>query len=124
FTTASRKVCSRLERLHTIKRGAERPKAIDENSAMSESRLADCYHRFSSPGEQLELRDELERIEGALDRLTEEQREVVLLSYAMELPRLEIAERLGKPEGTVRSILHRALARLALELGVERDGSE
>lgn len=119
FTTAARKVCSRLEHHRALKRGATPALRIGVSSGMTESRLVDCYRRFSRPGDGLELRDELERIESALDRLSEEQREVVLLAHAAELPRAEIASKLGKPEATVRSILHRALARLALELGAE-----
>ena len=120
FTTAARKVSDRLERQRAQKRDAPRAVRIGTASGVTESRLFACYQRFSRPDERLELADELARVEAALDRLSDEQREVLLLAHVAELTRAEIAERLGKSEVAVRSILHRALARVALELGAER----
>jgi len=117
FTTAARKVSDRLAEKRTLKRDAAPAVRIGAASGVDESRLLACYQRFSSPSHGVELEDELARIEAALDRLSEEQREVLLLAHMAEVPRAEIAERLGKSEVAVRSILHRALARMALELG-------
>ena len=58
-------------------------------------------------------REELERIESAFDRLPEEYREVITLARIAGLSRAEIAERMGRREGAVRTLLSRALARLA-----------
>jgi RNA polymerase sigma-70 factor (ECF subfamily) len=56
------------------------------------------------------------RVEGplrrALDALPEAQRTVLTLAVIEGLPRARIAEMLGCPEGTVRSLLSRAKARL------------
>jgi RNA polymerase sigma-70 factor, ECF subfamily len=48
----------------------------------------------------------------ALDRLKEQERVVVYLRYFLALPERELAEYLGVPPGTVKSRLHRALAKL------------
>ena len=48
----------------------------------------------------------------ALDKLDEEQKRIVILRYFAELTVPEIAETTGTKEGTVKSRLHRALARL------------
>ena len=48
----------------------------------------------------------------AVRRLPAKQRNVVVLRYELQLSDPEIAETLGIPVGTVKSTLHRALARL------------
>lgn len=55
-------------------------------------------------------------VEAALVRLPEAAREVVLLSTRDGLSYREIAERLGIPEGTVKSRMSRALATLRKDL--------
>jgi RNA polymerase sigma-70 factor (ECF subfamily) len=52
----------------------------------------------------------------ALGRLREEERQVVACRYLMELSEAETAAALGIPPGTVKSRLHRALARLRDDL--------
>ena len=116
FTTAERKISDRLRRQHALKRDAGSVQRVDSGDLVDASGLLGVYSRFSSPSHRLELKDEVERVERALDRLSEEQREVVLLAHVVELSRAEIAKRIGKNEVTVRSILHRALARIADEL--------
>jgi len=114
FTTAARKITERLKRAHAAKRDAGAPGAGALDAG--DSALLAVYGRFSSPSHRAALADEVARVERALDRLNEEQREVVLLAHMVELPRAEIAARLGKSEVAVRSILHRALAVVAAEL--------
>lgn len=71
---------------------------------------------------QMAIRDELlERISRALDRLSEETREVVLMSRFVGVPNDEIARMIGKEPSTVRSILSRALAQLAQDLSSRRE---
>jgi RNA polymerase sigma-70 factor (sigma-E family) len=52
----------------------------------------------------------------AIARLPERQRAVVVLRYWADLPHAEIAALLGCPPATVRTALHRALARLREEI--------
>lgn len=61
-----------------------------------------------------EARDE---VRVALLRLREEERMVVTCRYLLELSETETAAALGIPAGTVKSRLHRGLARLRVELG-------
>jgi RNA polymerase sigma factor (sigma-70 family) len=49
---------------------------------------------------------------GSVDRLTADERVVIVLRFWADLPLEAIAERLGWPLGTVKSRLHRALGRL------------
>ena len=52
----------------------------------------------------------------ALDRMPDEYRQVVTLSRRGGLSHAEVAAELGKTEGATRMLLHRALARLGVEL--------
>lgn len=57
-----------------------------------------------------------EAIRAAIELLPDAHREVVMLHYFGELTLDEIAAATGRPPGTVRSNLHRALKRLRVDL--------
>jgi RNA polymerase sigma-70 factor (ECF subfamily) len=59
---------------------------------------------------------EMEQVKKALNKLGQEQQEVVIWRHLDGLSFKEISEILGKPEGTIRVILHRALENLRNEL--------
>ncbi|MBW2315541.1 MAG: RNA polymerase sigma factor [Deltaproteobacteria bacterium] len=61
------------------------------------------------------------RISSAMEELTGRQREVFVLIHLEGFTVRETAALLGRPEGTVKSHLHRALARLRQELADLRD---
>lgn len=65
-----------------------------------------------APDDAAERASEAERIANALKTLTEEQRQVVRLSFFEDRPHSEIAERLKLPLGTVKSRLRLALIKL------------
>ena len=71
----------------------------------------------SAPGDPALRR----RIAAALDGLTRSQRETFVLVHLEGFRVRECAEVLGKPVGTVKSHLHRALASLRRELADLRD---
>lgn len=55
---------------------------------------------------------EMKHVEGALQKLDPEHREVIILKFINELSNKEIADILEKREGTIRVIQHRALKQL------------
>jgi RNA polymerase sigma-70 factor (ECF subfamily) len=57
-------------------------------------------------------REEYTRLLAALERLPAIQQEVLRLRFVNELPCTEVAKVLGKREGTIRSMLSRAIAHL------------
>lgn len=81
-----------------------------------EGSVGDQVAEFRSPSGEVMRREELDRLQQALDRMPEEYRQVVTLSRLGGLSHAEIAAELGKSEGATRMLLHRALARLGLEL--------
>ncbi|HUW96216.1 MAG TPA: sigma-70 family RNA polymerase sigma factor [Anaerolineae bacterium] len=52
------------------------------------------------------------QLAAALSRLTEDQRQVILLKFIEEMSNEEVADVLGKTVGAVKSLQHRALAAL------------
>ena len=106
FAEAARKILKRA-RFHTAaKRDAARAQTFD-------SAVAACYSSFATPSQHAAVREQLERVEAAFDELNERERELITLTYLVELPRPDIARQLGLSEGALRTALHRALARLA-----------
>jgi RNA polymerase sigma-70 factor (sigma-E family) len=53
----------------------------------------------------------------ALQHLSARQRTAIVLRYYLDLPEAEVARLLGVPVGTVKSLVHRGLARLRDQLG-------
>ena len=114
YTTALRKISNRLDFHRAEKRDLARSDGLAVGSVESAAnQVLDFYQRFSTPSHPMIVRDEAERIERAVARLSEEQREAITLAHVLGLSRAEIAERLNKSEGAVRVLLHRALARMS-----------
>ena len=75
--------------------------------------LVDGNHpRECSPEEELVAREERMLLLTQLNKLSEREREVIGLKFVACLQNREIARVLHMPEGTVGSLLHRALSRL------------
>lgn len=118
FTTALRKLSNRRDYYQAGKRDAHREVPLDAGRPTEDDRhLLDVYESFSTPSARAMVREEVARVEAAFDHLTDEQREVVSLAHVVGLSRAEIAERTGRSEGAVRTMLHRALVRLSGLLG-------
>ncbi len=67
---------------------------------------------YDDPECAAEQRESLAELAQAMDRLGEEQRLVVIGKFGEEMSNLEIANLLGKTEGAVKSLQHRALRTL------------
>jgi RNA polymerase sigma-70 factor (ECF subfamily) len=112
YTTALRKILNRQEYYLAQKRDALREGPLNIEQSSQEQLLA-CYHSFSTPSRQAMLREEIERIERAFESLPDEYREVITLAHIVGLSRAEIAQQMGKSEGAIRVLLHRALAKVS-----------
>ena len=117
FTTARRKIANRARDLEAARRDPSREAA----GGFDETALGLAYARFTSPTGVVLRAEDLERLEGALERLNEDQREVLTLAYMAGLSRAEIGRQTGRSEEAVRALLHRATARLAILMRAERD---
>ncbi len=118
FTTALRKVRDHRDFHLAARRDARRELKNLEPTA--ERALLEAYSGVLTPSRAAVAREELERVERAMDNLSDEQREVLTMSRIAGQSHAAIAAHLDKSEGAVRMILHRALAKLVTD--VERGG--
>lgn len=72
------------------------------------------------PDERLMAADDTTALRAAIERLTPDQREVVVMRFFEERSNAEVAALTGRSEGAVKVMQHRALGSLARFLGVER----
>lgn len=118
YATAMRRIQKKHAFHNAGKRDVKRevsPRAVGSQAGAPMDLLA-YANAFSSPSHHAMAHEEQERMEAAFDRLTEEQRDLIVRSRLAGQSHTEIAADLGKSEGAVRVALHRALARLAAEL--------
>lgn len=107
YTTTLRKLVDRNAFHRAEKRDVGRMDGADVAA------LADAYRRFSSPSQRAAVSEQVVRIEEAFETLTDEYREVILLSRVVGLNRQEVAREMARSEDSIRNLLHRALAKLA-----------
>lgn len=107
LTIAGNKVLEKLRRLRAQCRDVRREVASPDVA------LDALYRSVATPSQVLSQREDGARFEAAFDRLDPEHQEIILWSRLGGLPHREIADRMGRSEVAVRSLLSRALARLA-----------
>jgi len=79
---------------------------------------------LDSPQVALERRDRVALLRAALDKLAPSLRTAVMLRDIQELTYQEIAEKLGVPEGTVKSRINRGRTELARQIARLREQQE
>jgi RNA polymerase sigma-70 factor (ECF subfamily) len=115
LSIARSKVAQHFRRQHT-RAGVER-----EMAPTAEPRTTDDE---DDPLAIITARESWGTVAGALNRLTEEQRAVVLYRCVLDYSAEEVANLLGKQPGTIRALQFRALASLARHLGIEKSSQK
>lgn len=113
-TIAENKLRDILDRFHAGKRDIRReiPFQRERNEEAGSAAIADPLHT-TTPSVLLSRKEQLDKLERAIDSLKPEYRHVILLSRIEKLSHAEIAERLNKSKGAVAMRLSRALGALA-----------
>lgn len=115
FMTATRKVLDRSKHLHRARRDVDREQPIPEAGAEADALLG-CYASICTPSRHAAAREELSRIETAVQDLPEPQRDAVMMSRLMGLSYPQIAQQMGISESAVRGLVARGLAALSSQL--------
>ena len=116
FTMARRKLSQREDYLKAAKRDVDLVITNAGSDSSVDPIALEVQRAFGTPSEMAVRGETLERIEQALDQMSEETREVILMSRLAGLPAAEIAERMGKEPSSVRVTLCRGLAALGRAL--------
>lgn len=120
YKAALRKVIDR-GRFHGAERRAV-AREVDLQRDPDRDGWVGVYGDVATPSRIMSSKESIERIEAAFDGLDETQREVVLLARVVGLSHAEIAKAMDRTEQATRSLLSRALARLATLLDQSSDG--
>lgn len=112
YTSAMRKIRHRAAYWRADRRdiGRERAASMDD---VADRALVDVYGTITTPSAEVQGREFLTQVEGAFDRLSDDEREAILLARVLGLSHLEVAAQTGRTEGASRTLLHRALVKLA-----------
>lgn len=113
FTTALHKVRHRVRDAHRAKRDVDRVVAGSVGATLA----ADYAAVQPTPSALAMSHEQVERLEQAFDRLSDDHREVITLARMAGLPLAEVGRRMGnRSTGAVTMLLGRALAALGREL--------
>jgi RNA polymerase sigma-70 factor (ECF subfamily) len=118
---AENKLRDILDKFYTEKRDIRREipfKKIETNTEGSSFGIAGPL-QTTTPSVLFSRREQLDRLERAIDQLKPEYRDVIFLSRIERLSHEEIALRMGKSKGAVAMLLSRAL--VALTAAYEND---
>jgi RNA polymerase sigma-70 factor (ECF subfamily) len=105
---AEHEISDSVDHLHRQRRDAAREEALDDQAplpAITRSALS-----------RILLDEQAQHLEDAMDRLSAEHRDVILMRKFEELSFAEIAQRTGRSEDACRMLLARAMTALTLRL--------
>jgi len=107
-----------VDHIHAAKRDIRRQVRLEddcESEGSSEKSYQSVPIVTTTPSVMLARREELDRLEKAMDRLTDDYREVLLLAKIEGLPHEQIAEYMERSPAAVAKLLSRAIVALAIE---------
>ncbi len=113
FQAAERKLMDRVRYYGRGKRDVGREASITPGSGAQEEELLTCYATFCTPSQHAVAREQVAKIEKAMDQLPVALRDVILLARFQGLSSKELGCELGCSPENARVRLSRALAKLA-----------
>ncbi|MFM7283187.1 MAG: sigma-70 family RNA polymerase sigma factor [Planctomycetia bacterium] len=115
YTAALRKLVEKNRRITADKRDIRREVPADAGAGDDAGPLV-ALASMVTPSMVAMGRESVEQLEAALDALSDEQREVLVLARMVGLSHAEIARQTGRSEEACRQILRRGLLKLGTEL--------
>lgn len=108
-----------LEKLHADKRDIRKEIRLEGCGPTTESRLSRIPGpvRITTPSVIMSRKEDLDKLEKAIDKLKPEHKEVILLAKIEELSYKEIGQRLSKSTDAVGMLLSRAMVALTIAYG-------
>jgi len=108
-----------LDKLHAGKRDIHNEVRFDDFRSTTAGRFAGSLGPIdtTTPSGIMSKREDLTRLEKAMDKLKPKYREVILLAKIEQLSYGQIGERLGKSAGAVKMLVSRAIVELASAYG-------
>jgi len=108
-----------VEKLHADKRDIRREVRLDECGPTTGGRLprTPVPVKVTTPSVIMSRKEDMDRLEKAIDELKPEHKEVIVLAKIEELSYKEIGERLGKSADAVGMLLSRAMVALTIAYG-------
>jgi len=114
-TIAKNRIRDSLREEDAEKRGGKIKKVPLNNNSTTQSDAIENYgpSYTTTPSLIMSRREDLNKLEKAIDKLKPEYREVIILTKIEELSYKEVAEKLGKTADTVRMLISRAIIALS-----------
>lgn len=109
YTCAENKLREKHRFHHARKRDAAAAVPLPDAST-----FLPAYRTLCTPSRDVELKEQMRRVEAAFDQLPPDYREAVTLHKLCGLGHAEIAARMQRSEGAVRNLVYRGISRLAL----------
>ena len=111
---AENRIRDNLEKLHADKRDIRKEIPLHDDGSTSRDNRARVFEpaRNTTPSVILSRREELDKLEKAIDKLKPEYREVIVLAKIDGLSYKEIGDRLGKSADAAGHLLLRAMVSL------------
>lgn len=119
-TIAENRLRDNLDKLHADKRDIRKEVRLDNHGPTTGGRFFGVQGPIdaTTPSVIMSRKEDLDKLEKAIDKLRPEYREVIMLAKIEELSYSQIGDKLGKSTGAVKVLVSRA--RMALANAFER----
>jgi RNA polymerase sigma-70 factor, ECF subfamily len=120
---AENRLRDQAEKLHTNKRDISREIPLD-NNRQSQDSFVGTHEPFAltTPSMIISKREELDKLEQAIDKLKPEYKEVIIMAKIEGLSNIEIGKKLGKNPHAVCMLISRAMTALTDVFEIGNDG--
>ena len=113
---AENRLRDNVDKLHADKRDIRREVRLDESGPMAAGRLAGTPMpiKTTTPSVIMSRKEDLDKLERAIDKLKPEYREIIILAKIEGLSYQQIGDRLGKSIGAMKMLVSRAMMALVI----------